>query len=75
MNFRITAIDGVELEYTPDVETETKVDHIEMWYDRHRREWVIYPVDENGYQAGDYRYGFSKVEAKQIKADLEAELM
>ena len=69
----IVKIDGIE--YTPDEVKETKVHHIEMWYDRHRREWVIYPVDDNGYQLEAARYGFNKAEAKQIKAELEIELM
>lgn len=44
-----------------------------MWYDRHRREWVIYPVDEEGNQLDGAKYGFNKKEAQAIRKDLEAE--
>lgn len=52
---------------------ERKVEAIEMWYDRHRREWVLYPVDGEGNQMAEATYGFSKAEAKAIKKDLEKE--
>lgn len=47
---------------------------VAMWYDRHFRHWVIYPVDAQGTQLTEARYGFSKAEAKQIKTDFEAEI-
>ena len=47
---------------------------IEMWYDRHRKEWVIYPVDANGNQLAPARFGFGKREALSIRADIAAEL-
>ncbi len=53
---------------------ERKATAVEMWYDRHYRHWVIYPVDAEGNQLEEARYGFGKTEAKEIKADLEAEL-
>lgn len=65
-------INGIE--YEPDF-TEPKVDHIEMWYDRHRRNWVLYPVDAEGNQLKEARYGFGKAEALEIKKELEDELM
>ena len=54
-------------------EKESKAASIEMWYDRSRREWVLYPVDEEGNQLAEARYGYGKAEAKEIKKDLEAE--
>lgn len=57
-------------------DSETAPEHnavgVDMWYDRSRREWVIYAVDEEGTQYGAARYGFSKREAQEIKADIEA---
>ena len=64
-------VDGVEV--TPTDIEEHKAVAIEKWYDRHRREWVIYPVDAEGNQLVEARYGFSKTEAEEIKAELEAE--
>ena len=43
----------------------------EMWYDRHNRNWVIYPVDAEGNQLAEARYGFGKKEAKAIKDESE----
>ena len=50
-----------------------KAVEIEKWYDRHRREWVLYPIDENGYQLAGASYAFSKEESLRIKKELEAE--
>lgn len=47
---------------------------ISMWYDRHTRAWVLYPVSVEGYQLDTARYGFSRAEAKAIKEDWENEL-
>lgn len=58
-------------EYEPQ-EERTAVD-VDRWYDRHRREWVIYPVDKNGYQIGNAQYGFSKAEAIEIEKDIRRE--
>lgn len=63
-------VDGVE--YIPTAEEATAT-AVTMWYDRHRREWVIYPVDAEGNQLAEAVYGFSKQEACLIKKDLEAE--
>lgn len=46
---------------------------VDMWYDRHRREWVLYPIDDEGNQLAEALYGFSKAEAKALKQQLEAE--
>ena len=63
-------IDGIE--YVPE-DKEIKAVAIEKWYDRSRREWVLYPIDEEGNQLVEARYGFSKAEANKIKKELEAE--
>ena len=60
---------------TYEYHEDPKAVKIEMWYDRHRREWVLYPVDEEGNQIAPASYGFSKAEAKEIKKDLEAEYL
>lgn len=59
-------------DYEPTYE-EPKAVAVAMWYDRHYRHWVLYPVDADGNQLAEARYGFGKAEAKEIKADLEAE--
>lgn len=59
-------------EYTPRDE-EPKAVAIEMWYDRHRRNWVLYPIDAEGNQLAEATYGFGKAEALSIKRELEAE--
>ena len=43
----------------------------DMFYDPHYRHWVIYPVDAEGNQLAEARYGFGKAEAKAIRADIE----
>lgn len=53
---------------------ERKAARVEMWYDRHYRHWVIYPVDAEGNQLEEARYGFGKAEALEIKNDLIEEL-
>lgn len=64
-------VDGIA--YNPDEDKEDKAVAIEMWYDRHRRNWVLYPVNEEGYQMAEAVYGFGKAEAKALKKDLEEE--
>lgn len=54
-------------------EVEHKAVAIEMWYDRSRRNWVLYPIDEEGNQMQEAVYGFGKKEALRIKKDLEEE--
>ena len=63
-------IDGKE--YIPTGE-QPKASRIEMWYDRHFRHWVLYPVDADGTQIAEATYGFGKPEALRIKAELEKE--
>lgn len=52
---------------------EHKAARVEMWYDRHYRHWVIYPVDAEGNQWWEAQYGFGKAEALRIKRDIERE--
>lgn len=63
-------IDGVE--YIPTFE-KPKAAGVEMWYDRHCRHWVLYPVDAEGTQIAEATYGFNRAEAKRIKAELQEE--
>ena len=69
MTIRIM-IDGQEWQPT---EKMVKAVAVDMWYDRHRREWVLYPIDDEGNQLAEAQYGFSKAEAKALKQELEAE--
>ena len=64
-------VDGVE--WIP-TEEEPKAVAIDMWYDRHRREWVLYPVDKEGNQLAEARYAFSKSAALETKKEMEGEL-
>ena len=52
---------------------EPKAVAIEMWFDRSRREWVLYPVDADGNQLAEAVYDFRKAEALETKKILEAE--
>ena len=61
-----------DIEYIPQEEKAAAV-KIEMWYDRSRRNWVLYPVDEEGNQLAEAMYGFGKAEAMEIKKELELE--
>lgn len=56
--------------YEPQESEEAKAVAVEMWYDRHFRHWVIYPVDAEGNQLEEARYGFGKKEAEQIRRDI-----
>ena len=47
---------------------------VEMWYDPHYRHWVLYPVDAEGTQLAEARYGFGKAEAKRIKQVIEQDI-
>lgn len=58
--------------YAPE-EREAKPVKIEMWYDRSRKEWVLYPVDEEGNQLAAASYAFGKKDANETKKQLEAD--
>lgn len=51
------------------------VARIECWYDSHYRHWVLYPVNADGDQLEEARYGFGKKEAIEMKRDMEQELI
>ena len=48
---------------------------VDMWYDRHYRHWVLYPVSKEGYQLAEATYAFGKAEAKETRRDMERELI
>lgn len=56
--------------YEPQDYEEATAVAVEMWYDRHFRHWVIYPVDAEGNQLEEARYGFGRKEAEQIRRDI-----
>lgn len=56
--------------YNPDEYEEAQAVGAEMWYDRHFRHWVIYPVDAEGNQLEEARYGFGKKEAERIRKEI-----
>ena len=60
-------------EYIDHIERECS--KIECWYDRHYRHWVLYPVDAEGNQLDEARYGFGKAEAVAMRTAMEAELI
>ena len=66
MTIRIIGLDEQPVDRTPV--------GVEMWYDRHCRNWVLYPVDAEGNQLKEARYGFGKEDALRIKAELEEEI-
>lgn len=64
-NIKINGLDYIKVEeglYDP-------VD-VDMWYDRHYKHWVIYPIDRYGNQTHEARYGFGKREAEEIKREI-----
>ncbi len=63
----------MEISINGSVWTEAQTVKIEMWYDRSRRNWVLYPVDKDGNQITEAIYGFGKKEALKLKKELEAE--
>lgn len=63
-------VDGVEW----NGETaEGTAQAIEMWWDKHRRHWELWPVDENGYQLAETTYAFNRAEALKVKKELAEE--
>lgn len=59
--------------WDPDQE-ERKATHVDAWYDRHTRLWVVQCLDDEGYQVGDATYVYGKASAMITKAQLEGEL-
>ena len=70
---RLVKINGIPVEDI--IYEERKAVAVEMWYDRHYRHWVIYPVDIEGNQIDEARYGFGRKEAEWIKKEFEEEIM
>lgn len=57
-------------------EAPRKAVKIEMWYDRSRKEWVLYPVDENGYQIDAAQYeGRGKKYAQALREEMALEYL
>lgn len=65
-------LDGVWEEF--ESVYDRKIARVECWYDPHFRHWVIYPVNADGDQLEEARYGFGKKEALEIKKDVEARI-
>lgn len=63
-------VDGIEWN---GESLEGTAQEIEMWWDRSRREWVLYPIDEHGYQLAGASYARNKAEATRMKKDLAEE--
>lgn len=61
----------INLKRDDDYERNNNAAKIEMWYDRHRKEWVLYPVDKDGNQMSEASYGFGKKDAIETKKHLE----
>lgn len=70
MTIRMYDENGIEIMPTETDHTPVAID---KWYDRHRREWVLYPIDAEGNQVSEAVYAFSKAEATTLKAELEIE--
>jgi len=47
--------------------------HVEMWYNRSARSWVVQLMSKYDYQIGEATYVYTKAEAKQEKKRLEKE--
>lgn len=54
-----------------EVENQFIPHHINMWYDRHSRNWIVQLMDIYENQIGDAIYSYSKEEAIQNKEDLQ----
>ena len=54
-------------------EPDTKAVKIECWWDRFRRNWVLYPVNAAGDQLEEARYAFNRAEAQDLKKRMEQE--
>lgn len=61
-------INGVE--YVPE---EIVADYVEIWWDRHSRNWIVQVKTKEGYQVGNAVYVYTKPQAKEIQKELENE--
>ena len=64
-------VDGKE--YVPTGEQEKPV-AVTKWYDRYTRLWVVYKVDQYGYQYGDAQYVYGKKEAERTANEFVDEI-
>ena len=55
-------------------DTEPIATHVDAWYDRHTRLWVIQKLTDEGYQVGDAVYVYGKADAMETKKQMEEEL-
>lgn len=60
--------------WNPEDAQESKATHVDAWYDRHTRLWVVQMLDDNGYQVGDAEYVYGKAAAMAVKAEKENSL-
>ncbi len=45
--------------------------HTRMYYDRHFRSWVVYPLDDEENQTGAAVYAYTKKEAEKLRNEFE----
>jgi hypothetical protein len=50
-----------------------KPHHVDMFWDRHSKTWVLTIKDKNGFQIGDAAYESNKKRAMELKQELEGE--
>ena len=53
----------IKLDYVPM--EEPKVHHVDKWYDRHTRSWIIQLMDESDNQIGDAMYYGNRADADE----------
>lgn len=46
---------------------------IDVWYDRHTRNWVVMKMNKNGDQIGGADFPYTKKEALELKDEYEKE--
>lgn len=74
IRIKIKNPDGSYSYCEPTFFEDRKAVDVVMWYDRHYKHWVIYPVDAEGNQLEEASYGFGKAEAMRIKNDMLKEI-
>jgi len=45
------------------------IDHVEVWYNRHEKSWVIQTNDKEGCQVGSSRYQHQKPKVSELKKE------
>jgi hypothetical protein len=51
-----------------------KITHVEMWYDRHSRNWIVQRKDVNEYQIGDAAFAGTRKDALAAKKRFESDI-